>query len=219
MIKMIKIISILSILFIISACGSQQGNQDYTAFKNSKPKSILILPPVNKSVDVNAINSIYAQVTMPLAESGYYTLPVTLVNETLKQNGITTSEDAKEISLSKLNDIFNADAILYLTIEKYSTDYIVISSDTTVDISGVLVDGHTGKELWKGYASASSREDSNNNGGGSLIGMLVAAAARQVVTTATDGEYAYAGTASVRLLSAGGNNGILYGPRSPRYEP
>ena len=60
---------------------------DYSAFRAAKPASILVLPPLNDSTDVNATFSMLAQSTYPLAESGYYVMPVTLVNETFHQNG------------------------------------------------------------------------------------------------------------------------------------
>ncbi|MDF7671064.1 DUF799 family lipoprotein [Orbaceae bacterium ESL0721] len=215
MVKMIKLIGILSMLFLITACGSNY-HYDYTAFKNSNPKSILVLPPINNTVEVDAINGVYSFVTRPLAESGYYVLPVTLVNEILKQNGITTSEDAREISLPKLHQIFNADAILYITIDDYGTSYKVISSDTNVAVSAILVDAKTGQELWRGSASASSSENSNNDNY-NLISMVITAAVKQVITTSTDGVLTYADTATYRLLNANGENKILYGPRSSHY--
>ena len=39
----------------------------------------------------------------------------------------------------------------------------------------------------------------------------------QVSNTLTDKSHDIAGITSVRLLSAGTPNGILYGPRSPKY--
>ena len=64
---------------------------DYTAYKQSRPRSILVLPPLNESPEVAASHSMLSQVTMPLAEAGYYVLPVALVDETFKQNGMSTA--------------------------------------------------------------------------------------------------------------------------------
>lgn len=69
------------------ATGCSTGNKkstDYSAFRESKPRSILVLPPKNQSPDVNASNSLLSVVTMPLAESGYYVFPVAVVSETFK---------------------------------------------------------------------------------------------------------------------------------------
>jgi hypothetical protein len=40
---------------------------DYSAFKQSRPTSILVLPPLNISPDVAATYSMLEQVTLPLA--------------------------------------------------------------------------------------------------------------------------------------------------------
>ena len=52
---------------------------------------------MNNSPDVNATNSMMSQATVPLAESGYYVFPVTLVNETFRHNGLTTPSDIHEL--------------------------------------------------------------------------------------------------------------------------
>jgi hypothetical protein len=77
-------------LAVLSGCASQVKQMDYSAFKASHPKSILVLPPVNNSPDVNATFSMLSQTTYPLAEAGYYVMPVTLVTETFYQNGLST---------------------------------------------------------------------------------------------------------------------------------
>ena len=57
-----------------------------------------------------------------------------------------------------------------------------------------------------------------NNGGGGLIGALVAAAVKQILNSTTDAAHPVAGVANARLLSAGMTNGLLYGPRSVKYQ-
>ena len=86
-----------------------------------------------------------------------------------------------------------------------------------VTASARLVDLRTGKLLWEGSASASSAEQQGNSGGG-LIGMLVVAVVNQIANTLTDKGHEIAGITSVRLLSADMPNGILHGPRSPKYQ-
>lgn len=188
---------------------------DYTAFKEARPASILVLPPLNSSPDIAATYSMMSQTTAPLAESGYYVFPVTLVDETFKQNGLTTPADIHAVSISKLREIFGADAALYINVKQYGTSYAVITSETRVTAEAKLVDLRNGATLWAGTATASSAEGDNNNGG--LIGMLVKAAIRQIVETVSSQGHIIAGRTSARLLSAGRPNGILYGPRSPLY--
>ncbi|BBV78027.1 hypothetical protein GR294_03105 [Raoultella sp. Lac2] len=211
--------SLFTLILILLSTGCTTGNKkatDYSAFRESKPRSILVLPPRNQSPDVNASNSLLSVVTMPLAESGYYVFPVAVTSETFKQNGATNPDDISAIPLKKLHDTFGADAVMYITISDYGTSYQVVSSDTRVTATARLVDARTGKELWSGGATASSNEGQDTNSGG-LIGMLVSAAVSQIANTATDKAHDIAKITGARMFSAGTNGGLLYGPRSPNY--
>ena len=60
----------------VTGCATQKTPTDYSAFKESRPRSILVLPPLNNTPEVRASDSMLAQVTQPLAESGYRTPPL-----------------------------------------------------------------------------------------------------------------------------------------------
>ena len=207
--------AILLSLLALAGCATPQ-SYDYSAFRESKPRSILVLPPQNHTTDIKATNGLYAQVTMPLAESGYYVYPVAVVNETFRQNGVQQPAEIQALPAKKLQQIFGADAALYIDIKEYGTSYLVLSSDTRVTASAKLVDLRTGKLLWEGQATASSQEQEGSGSGG-LVGMLVEAVVSQIANSIADKSYDIAGITSNRLLSAGTPNGILYGPRSPNY--
>lgn len=212
--RFLKYSAVLLALVLLGGCATPK-TVDYAAFKQSRPKSILVLPPINESPEVQASYSLVSQVTYPLAEAGYYVLPIALVDETFRQNGLTTPTDIQAVAPSKLQEIFGADAALYITVTEYGTSYKLFMSDTAVMASAKLVDLKTNTTLWTGVARASS-EEGNNNGGG-LVGMLITAAVKQVINSSTDAAHPIAGIASARLLSAGQPTGILYGPRSPKY--
>ena len=93
-----------------TGCATTKAPYDYTQFKQSRPSSILVLPPLNGSPDINATYSMLSQVTLPLAESGYYVFPVSLVDETFHQNGLNNPAEMHEVKLQKLREIFGADA-------------------------------------------------------------------------------------------------------------
>jgi len=213
--RTLKLLAAGLALTVLGGCVAPK-TVDYSAYKQARPKTILVLPPLNTSPDVKASYSLLSQVTFPLAEAGYYVLPITLVDETFRQNGLTTPDDIHQAPPNKLKEIFGADAALYITVTEYGTRYMVISSETAVTATAKLVDLKSGTTLWTGTARASS-EEGGNNGGGGLIGMLITAAVKQVINSATDAGYPIAGVASNRLLSAGHRAGLLYGPRSPKY--
>jgi len=200
---------------LLAGCATPPPQKDYSAFKQAKPASILVLPPVNLSPDVNASFSMLSHATLPLAESGYYVMPVAPVNETFKQNGLANPPEMHEAPLPKLREIFGADAAMYIQITRYGTVYTVLDSAAVVSASARLVDLRTGTELWTGAATASNNE--GNNQGGGLAGMLISALVKQVMNNLTDASHSVAGVTSTRLLSAGTPQGLLYGPRSPMH--
>lgn len=208
------ILSSFVVAWLLTGC-AQPAKVDYTAFHQSKPKSILVLLPQNSSPEVQASHGLLSQTALPLAEAGYYVFPVAVVEETFKQNGMINAGDIQAVPPAKLHEIFGADAVLYLDITEYGTSYQVIASDTRVTASAKLLDARTGTLLWSGSASASSME--NNSSSNGILGALVSAVVNQIADTMTDKSYAIAGITSARLLSAGSPNGILYGPRSPKY--
>ncbi|WOE77385.1 DUF799 domain-containing protein [Pseudomonas protegens] len=209
-----NLLGLLSVSLLVGCAAPK--TVDYSAYKQARPKSILVLPPLNESPDVKATYSMLSQVTFPLAEAGYYVMPIAVVDETFRHNGLTNPADIHGLSPAKLNEIFGADAGLYITVKEYGTSYMLISSETVVTASATLVDLKTGTTLWTGSARASSEEGNSGNNGG-LVGMLITAAVKQIINTSTDAGHPIAGITSQRLLSAGQRTGLLYGPRSPKY--
>ena len=211
-----RILSALVLITSLSACVSMPPAHDYTAFKAANPASVIILPPLNNTPEVIAPYSVMTQLATPIAESGFYVFPVAMVNQTFNNNGLTQAADIQAVPTTKLKEIFGADTALYVTIDDYGTSYVVISSETRVTVTASLVDLETGNMLWTGAATASSAEQQNANSGG-LVGMLVQAAVNQIFETVTDRGFDIAAITSARLLSAESYNGLLYGPRSPKY--
>lgn len=214
--RIMKLAACVAPAMLAVGCATHQVTPyDYTAFKAAKPRSIVVLPPLNTSPEVTAGYTVLSQVTYPLAEAGYYVMPVALVEETFKQNGLTSAEDIHAVEAKKLQGIFGADAALYLTVTNFGASYTLLNSVVTVSAKARLVDLKTGATLWTGEASANN--DANNNSGGGLVGALVAAAVKQIINNTTDASYPVAAAASQRLLAAGQVNGMLYGPRSANY--
>jgi hypothetical protein len=213
--KILKIVFLTALITLLAGCAAKKP-YDYSEFRKSDPKSILILPPKNMSPDVKATYSFYSHTQRPVAEGGFYVFPISLVDETFKNNGLTVADDIHNIDLSKLREIFGTDAVLYIDIKNYGTRYMVLNSASIVTAEAKLVDAKSGNVLWQGKASASSEEGNNNQGG--LAVLLVTAVIKQVMGTVLDQSHRIANITSNRLLSPTMPNGILYGPRSPLYK-
>jgi hypothetical protein len=209
------LLAAFGLALLLGGCASPPPAYDYSAFRVSKPASLLVLPPLNDTPDIKATPGVLATATLPLAEAGYYVLPVTLVDETFRQNGLTSPNDIQAVSITKLREIFGADAAVYLRVRQYGTSYRVLGSETRVTVDGRIVDLRSGQMLWAGSATASSQENQNNSQG--VLGLLVTALVHQVIGNLSDASFDYAGIANQRLLGSPRANGVLAGPRSPRY--
>ena len=121
-------------LACLGGCANRPPAHDYSAFLKSRPATWLVMPPVNESPDVKATPSVWSHATQPLAEAGYCVLPVTLVDETFRQNGIFSANDAQDIPVAKLREFFGADAAVYIKVKKYGTSYNVILSESQVEV-------------------------------------------------------------------------------------
>jgi len=213
----LRIVIALFAVLVMAGCATKKTPLDYAAFKESRPRSILVLPPVNNSPEVTATYSVMSFVTKPLSEAGYYVMPVGMVTQAFKENGMTQPTDMHQTAPDKLRQIFGADAALYLTVTKFGSTYVVINSETLVSVEGRLVDLKTGATLWRGVAQASSAEQQQQQQGG-LAGLLITAIIKQVIATARDDGHRYSGVATERLLATGvPRNGLLFGPRSPNF--
>jgi hypothetical protein len=203
-------------LLALEGCATKAPPYDYSAFMKAKPVTLLVMPPVNESPETSATPGVWAHATLPLAEAGYYVLPVTLVDETFRENGVTTANEAQDIPLPKLREVFGADAAVYMKVKRYGTSYAVLASETRVEVDGRIVDLRSGELLWEGKAVASSAEEQQQSGGG-LVGMLVVALVKQIVGTSSDASFRFAGIANQRMLGAPRYTGVLPGPRSALY--
>ena len=212
-----KIAIALVAVVLMGGCATKKPGWDYSAYKESRPRSILVLPPINNSPDITATYSVMSFVTKPLAEAGYYVMPVAMVAEAFKENGLTQPSDMHATANEKLRQIFGADAALYITVTKFGVSYTVVNSETMVQVQGRLVDLKSGATLWQGSAQASSVENEQQQTG-SLAAVLISAVIKQVLASTFDNSHKYSGVATERLLATGENsNGLLYGPRSPNY--
>lgn len=177
---------------------------DYKNFREHRPRSILVLPPLNNSTDVRGTYGYYSTTTRPLAELGYYVFPVALVDEFLKNNGLPGPGEMHQAPLKKIREVFGADSVLYITLEQYGTKYRLLASNTVVQAKGKLVDTRSGITLWEGNVAAQKQSGGGNNG---LVGMLVEAAISQAVNSTTD---------AAHEVSSGANS-LLFTGKAPKY--
>jgi hypothetical protein len=155
----------------------------YPKMYSNHPKSILVLPAKNTTTSVDATDHFRYTITKPLAEKGYYVFPVHLVDSFFKSENLVEAEMIRNIPVSKLKEIFNADAILYVDINAWDTTYSVATSSVDVSLSFSLLDANTGEEIWHNNAYAYSYAGLDGNNG--VLGLIVSAIT-VAINTGTD---------------------------------
>lgn len=206
---------VLVVLSLMTGCATNTPKgYDYSTYRETPPASILVIPPLNNSVDADAPYVYLSTITRPLAECGYYVFPVAVVDAFLKDNGMPTPGEMNAVPLDRVRDVIGADAVLFVTIEEWGQKYRVLASTTVVTAKARLVDVDTGATLWEGTARAA---EGSGDGGGGLIGMVVAAAVDQVVDSLTDRTQGLSSMANSTMVF-NSNTGLPYGPYNPAFE-
>ena len=180
---------------------------DYSSFRNHRPRSILVLPPLNQTTDVNAPYTYLSTITRPLTECGYYVFPVAVVDAYMKENGLPSPEEMHGVALDKIRNIIGADAVLYVTIEEWGQKYIVVQSITTIKAKARLIDTASGEVIWQGTQAVSQ----GSGGGGDPIAMLITAAVTQIINTMVDYTHDLSRVANHTMIYDA-NQGFLAGP-------
>ena len=210
-----KIIYLVPLLILLgSGCATQQP-YDYTALMESNPRSIVVIPPMNNSVEINAPYVYLSTITQPLAEKGYYVFPVSVIDNFMKENGLPTPAEMNTVPLDKIGENIGADAVLYTTIEDWGQSYQITASVAKVHVKLKLLDVKTGAVLW--HASAYAQKNSGDGGGG-LIGAMIGALVEQVMSESIDHTPMLSRAANHRAIN-NTVNGLLAGPYAKPEKP
>lgn len=94
-------------------------SQTYPLLYAERPKSIMILPPINKSVNVEAKEQFYSSLIVPLTLNGYYVLPPLLAIDILKEESAYDTENFIGNSMKPVGALFGVDAVLFTTIHNW----------------------------------------------------------------------------------------------------
>jgi hypothetical protein len=212
-------------LALSSACVTVRPHQP---LDDRQPRSVLIMPPLNETPEVNAPEMFLSTVTRPLAERGYYVFPVAVVEQMLKDNGLPTPAEMNQVPLAKIREVFAPDAVLYVRIKDWGTRYMILASTTRVTIECTLIDAASGEVLWTGRETEAEGTGVHGGGGGkgaalaALIVGLTAAVVHQVAANVDeDHPRRLASRANVRLFEGQMARGpyLLDGPAGPVHSP
>jgi hypothetical protein len=181
-----KYLSIIIFSLFIWGCNPSITKHEFAPkMYEQHPVSILVLPPQNKSTAADAKEYYSTTIAEPLTNSGYYVYPVEIVNDVLKQEGLFDTETMLNVPPQKFKEYFGADAVMYVNILEWNTQYLVLSGSVTVKISCELKSTTSGDVIWfyDDVVVVNTSGDSGNAGG--LAGLLIKAATTAIKTAAT----------------------------------
>lgn len=209
--KQLALVSV-TLVFVSSCATTQQTTkgEEFSKMYSEKPRSLLIMPPINLSTAADAKDYYATTIEMPLSFHGYYIFPYELTAEVLKQHGVYDSELVYDIPLNKFHEFFGADAVLFTKIKKWDTSYTVVASTLSVSIDAEIKSTKTSEVLWH-YNGTVVVNLSSNGGSGGMAGLLINAIATAITTAAAD-YTTYAKQANGRFVGS-----MPFGPYHPQY--
>jgi hypothetical protein len=140
--------------------------------------------------------------------------PVNLVKRMLEDDGLADASLVHGAHPVRLCTLFGADAVLFVTIEEWTAEYMFVATTVKVVFDYVLKDGRTGEELWKEHQAAAYSSDSGGGGGG--LGAVIAAIAAAAVTKIAPNYMSLAREANARAFGYPGP-GLPAGPYRAEY--
>lgn len=168
-------------LVVLAGCVTPPEGPDFTAFNTAAPRSILVVPAVNNSLDVDAPSYLLSTLSKPLAEKGYYVFPVHTVKVILEMEGFYEGEQIQQQPPQALANQFGSDAVLFVTIDRWDAQYAVLSTTVTV-LFNYQMFAKDGTEIWSATQSMAYTPDGGSSG--NPLADLIAAAVTAAVTRA-----------------------------------
>ena len=167
----------------LTGCVTQPIKADQSALLAAAPRSILVVPTVNQSLDVDAPNYVLAALPIPIAEKGYYVFPVNTTKVVLEQEGFYEAERIHQQPPQTLAKLFGSDAVLYVAIKQWDAKFALFTTIVTVDFDYRLV-SKDGVELWKENKRMQYQPQNNNNAGSPMAALLTAVISAAVARAA-----------------------------------
>ena len=132
---------------IFTSCSTTAPLKKSVAYKgmyDEKPTTILLMPPINRSTNVEAKEYFHSTLLAPLANQGFYVIPPFLSMEILKRESAYDAELFLNSSLSKFGEVFGADIVLFTIIHKWDKSY----GNVKVELEYILKSTKTNEILY-----------------------------------------------------------------------
>ena len=155
--------------------------EQYAKLYEHKPITLLVMPPINNTTNVEAKDLLYTSISKPLIESGYYVVPPYLAMDVLKNESAYDAELFLESSLKPFLQYFGADAVVFSVIDTWAKQGFGIRTK----IKYLVKSTHTNEILFEKSCDLYLNL-SHNSAGNSALGALSNLIASAISTATTD---------------------------------
>ena len=179
-----RILYFITLCCIVTSCGMMNTvtrESQYAKMYEEKPITLLVMPPINNSTNVEAKDLLYTSISRPLVEAGYYVISPLLAMDVLKAESAYDSEMFFDSPLTTFQNYFGADAVVFSVIDTWAKKGMGIETK----IRYVIKSAYTNEILFDRSCDL-YLDLSINSGANGVLGALVDLAASAINTAATD---------------------------------
>ncbi len=169
---------------MVCSCGTANlvtRESQYAAMYNEMPVTILVMPPINNTSNVEAKDLLYTSISRPLAEAGYYVISPLLAMDILKAESAYDAELFIDKPLTAFKDYFGADAVVFSQIDDWAKKGFGIETKIRY-----IIKSTTSGEILFDRSCDLYLDLQQNSGGNSWISTLVDLAVSAISTATTD---------------------------------
>jgi hypothetical protein len=178
--KSIVLLGVVTLLF--TSCSITKKAVAYPKMYEIKPVSILIMPPINRSTNIEAKEYFHSTLNVPIANAGYYVIPPFMSMEILKKESAYDSELFVDAPLTKFGEVFGADMVLFTIIQKW--DKSGLAAMVNVKVEYIIKSVKTNEVIYTRTADV-KYDTSVSTGVGGVWGLVADMALSAVNTAAT----------------------------------
>ncbi|KGN93553.1 GNA1162 family protein [Porphyromonas crevioricanis] len=179
-----RLVSIIILAVFVSSCGlgkQMTRESQYASLYENMPATILVMPPINNSSNVEAKDLLYTSISRPLVEAGYYVISPLLAMDVLKSESAYDAELFIDKPLTMFRDYFGADAVVFSQIDDWTKRGLGIETKIRYIIKSTITN-----EILFDRSCDLYLDLQQNSGIGSTFSAFVDLVASVIVTATTD---------------------------------
>lgn len=177
-------VSSLLLLLLTSCAATYTRQSQYPKIYEERPVTLLVMPPINNTTNVEAKELLYTSISYPLIEAGYYVVSPHLAMDLLKAESAYDAELFIDKDPAIFGRVFGADAVVFSVIETWAKRGFGIDTKIHYIIKSTTTNEILFERTCDLYLDLDQGSSDNNNK--SLLGSLLDVAASAIATATTD---------------------------------